>query len=171
MDNLLRYEIEEAEQTIQDNSFHVTDKASAEWALRKIRAYKQQIKENEELYNAEIQRLNEWLESVNKKANDNINYFTALLQEYMIKELEKDPKSRSIKLPSGTVRFRKQQPEWQFEDEKVISWLKSNKPELIRTIEKYDKNDIKKIVKETGEIIDGIKIENREDKFEVDVEV
>lgn len=171
MDNLLRYEIEEAEEIIQDNSFHITDKASAEWALRKIRAYKQQIKENEELYNAEIQRLNEWLESVNKKANDNIDYFTALLQEYMIKELEKDPKNRSIKLPSGTVRFRKQQPEWQFDEEKVINWLKNNKPELVKVIEKFDKNDVKKIVKETGEIVDGVKIESREDKFEVDVEV
>lgn len=175
MNNLDLAEIYEAETLIEygeneHERFKVTDKASAEWCLRKIAAYKREIQENEELVKAEIQRLNDWLTRVNQQAIERINYLTGLLQEYMMQEVAKDPKCRSIKLPHGTIRFRKQQPEWTFDDEKVLSWLKQNRPDLIQIIEKYNKNDVKKLIKETGEIIDGVEIQFREDKFEVEVD-
>ncbi len=176
MNNLEMHEIYEAETQIEydeyeneHQKFKVADKASAEWCLRKIAAYKKEMQENQDIVNAEIQRLNEWLTQVNKHSQERIDYLTGLLQEYLTKVAEEDPKCKSIKLPHGTIRFKKQQPEWIYNDEKILKWLKQNKPELIQIIEKYNKNDIKRLVKETGEIIDGVEIQFKEDKFEVEV--
>ena len=66
-----------------------------------------------------------------------------------------------------------------YDDEKIIEWLRTNDPELIRIKEEPSKEDIKKkytivgnnVVTENGEIVEGITIEERPESITIKVEV
>ena len=179
MDNLQLAEIQEVE-NIEKEVFKIQDKGQAQWALRKISALQAQIDENKALAEKEIQRVKEWEESENKAHVDSIGYFTALLQEYMLKEKENDPGLKSIKLPHGTIRTKKQQPEYIRDDAQLIKWAKKEKrTDLIKVKESLNWADLKKEIinqdgvavnKSTGEVIEHIEIKERPDKFEVVVD-
>lgn len=176
MNRLQLSEIDEVE-TIEKESFTIRDKNQATWALRKIRALKAQIEETNELAEMEIERIKTWQANENQSAEDSIAYFEGLLHDFMLGERVLDPKLKSIKLPHGTMRFRKQQPEYKRDDIGLIGWAKANnKVDLIKVKESLDwatlKKDItvtngKAIYNETGEIIEHVEIVEREDKFEV----
>lgn len=176
MNKLQLAEIEEIK-TVEKENFKIEDKEQATWALRKIRALKAQIEETNELAEMEIERIKTWQENENQSAEDSIAYFEGLLHDFMLGERVLDPKLKSIKLPHGTVRFRKQQPEYKRDDIGLIGWAKANnKVDLIKVKESLDwatlKKDItvtngKAIYNETGEIIEHVEIVEREDKFEV----
>jgi hypothetical protein len=150
-------------------AYEITDKAGAEWALRKIASCKAAMRENQEMADAEIQRIREWLESENSELQSSITFFESKLAEYMQKENAQDPKCRSIKLPHGTIRLRKMPLKWEFDDDKTITYLEQNYPDMIQIIKKYDKSKVKELIKKSGETWDGVSIEEQPDKFEVEV--
>jgi len=176
MDRLQLAEIQEIE-TVEREGFKIEDKQSVEWALRKIKALKIQVEENNQLAQAEIDRINDWKERENKSAQNSILFFEGLLLEYMVKEREQDPKVKSIKLPHGTVRFKKQQPEYVRDEPKLIEWAKeSQRIDLIKLKESFDWSTLKNgitvvagnvVDKSTGEVIEHVKVIEKEDKFEV----
>lgn len=179
MNRLQLAEIEEVE-TIEREGFKIEDKEQAAWALRKIKAFKTQIEETNNLADLEMQRIKRWQESENKSADDSIAYFEGLLLEYMVKEREKDPKTKSVKLPYGTMRFKKQQPEYIRDEPKLIDWAKaSERQDLVKVKESFDWSSLKKgiavvagnvVDKDTGEVIEHVKVVEREDEFEVVVD-
>ncbi|QUH21455.1 host-nuclease inhibitor Gam family protein [Alkaliphilus sp. B6464] len=176
MNRLQLAEIQEVE-TVEREGYKIENKQSAEWALRKIKVLKEQIEETDQLAEAEIERIKAWQESENKKSKYDIARFEGLLLEYMVKEREKDPETKSIKLPHGTVRFRKQPLEYVRDEENLIKWAKgSTRADLIKVKESFDWSTLKKDItvvagnvvdKHTGEIIEHVKAIEREDKFEV----
>lgn len=160
-------------------SFQVTDDQQANWALRKIKQHQELQKENNLLAESEIEKINAWVESENDKAQQSIDYFQSLLSAYALKLREADPKFKSSKLPNGKIKFAKQQPKWNLKNEVVLKSLKeAGETDLIKVIESPRLADIKKafvingnevINPDTGEIVEGIEIEHREDKFSVEV--
>jgi len=98
----------------------------------------------------------------------------------MVNEREKDPKVKSIKLPHGVVRFKKQQPEFVRDEPKLIEWAKeSQRLDLIKLQESFNWSELKKNIAvaggvvfdtDTGEAIEHVKVVEREDKFEVVVD-
>ncbi|ABN53666.1 MAG TPA: hypothetical protein DEF39_11450 [Hungateiclostridium thermocellum] len=160
--------------------FKVTDKDSANWCLRKIKALKQEIEENKRIADAEIQRIQSWLKEVTEPLERSIQFFESLLIEYHMNIYAEDPSKKTIKLPYGTLKARAQQPEFCRDDEKLVNWLKQNgMTEFVKVIEKPEWNELKKKVKvignsvvyeETGEVIDGITVQERPPKFTVEVE-
>lgn len=176
MNRLQLSEIDEVE-TIEKESFTIRDKNQATWALRKIRALKAQTKETNELAEMEIERIKAWQAIENQSAEDSIAYFEGLLHDFMLGERAHDPKLKSIKLPHGTIKFRKQQPEYVRNEPALIEWAKqSDKTGLIKIKESLDWATMKKgitaadgkaIYNETGEVLEHVEIIEREDKFEV----
>lgn len=170
-----RLQLAEIEEIEVRESFVITDKQQCEWALRKIKALKAQIDETNIIADAEIQHINDWREKETKTATDSIAYFEGLLLGYMMQERENGTKS--IKLPHGTIRFKKQQPEYIKDEEKLIDWAKtSGKVEYVKVKESIDWANLKKdaevvgenlVDPETGEVIEGVRVVEREDKFEV----
>ncbi|MCT4593145.1 MAG: host-nuclease inhibitor Gam family protein [Anaeromicrobium sp.] len=171
MNKLQVLEINEFEKVQEEmrEGFRVEDKGQVEWCLRKVQALQAEIKDNNTLADQEIMRINKWREDENKKAEDSINFFKGLLEEYMRSVNAEDEKVRSMKLPHGIIRLKKQQPEFKFHEEKTIAWLKENYPDKIKIVEKFSKTDVKKIVKDTGEVFDGLEIVQRDYKFEMEV--
>lgn len=164
---------------VNDEHFTIEDESQANWALRKIKQLQDEKEKNVSLANAEIEKIEEWLNATNDQVQQSIDYFQSLLAEYAMEQRKNDPKFKSLKLPNGRIGFRKQQPKWEYDNEKVIEALKaSERDDLIRVKEEPDKSAIKKAFKvaenkvinpDTGEVVEGITIEQREDAFSVEV--
>jgi hypothetical protein len=153
----------------QEQRFTIETKDQAIWAMKKISQAKAAQAENKEAAQAEIDRINEWMNKENEKLGSGIFFFESLLREYFFKIQEADPKLKTIKLPHGKLLLRAQQSEYTYDEAKLIPWAKDNLPEAVQIKEQLLKGPIKTYVKETGEIIDGLTIEARPDKFSVEV--
>ncbi|MBR0061835.1 MAG: host-nuclease inhibitor Gam family protein [Selenomonadaceae bacterium] len=96
-------------------------------------------------------------------------------------------KKRSVKLPSGTLAFRKVQPKFYFDNaevnatsDRLIQFVKQNAPDFlkVKTVESADWANFKKqlvingdnaFFKDTGEIVDGLTVQQFPDEFNVKI--
>lgn len=164
---------------VNDERFVIRDDNQANWALRKLRQMQEKKEENIKLANGEIEKIEEWLNSANDYVDRSMDYFQSLLAEYAFEKRKVDKKFKTLKLPNGKIMFRKQQPRWEYDDKKVIEVLKlAKKTDLIRIKEELDKSAIKKayiisgnkaVDPDTGEVLEGVTIEQREDAFKWEV--
>ncbi len=151
---------------------------SAEWCLKKISAYQEERREKEKFYKEQIAKLDAWLESATKPLDMNIEHFQNLLHLYADKKLE-GQKKRTVSLPSGKFGFRKSQPEIARDETVLLPFCKKSYPDAIRTKETVDWAALKKrctvtdkgvIDPTTGEILPGVTVTPRPDKFICEVE-
>lgn len=153
--------------------FEVTNDATAEWALNKIANLKKDTQKWKEHYD-------HLFETINKQNEESIAYFTGLLRKYFEEVPHHTTKtSESYALPSGTLMLKQQEPTFERDEDKLIGWLKNNNQmELIKIKESVDWAAMKKQLvfsdglafdAETGEVVDGIKVVEREDKFDVKI--
>lgn len=169
------------EQGVENEQFQVTNEQQADWVLRKLRKNDEDFQADVELATAEIERINVWLEQKREQHDRNRDYFQGKLAEYALNRRKDDPKFKSLGLPNGRIRFKKQQAQWDIADEKLVvqSLKDAGLNDLIKVTEKPKKADIKKrmsiagngkiVDPETGGVIDGITVTEREDKFEWEV--
>ena len=183
MDALMKLDFDEAMLMPEEEKerFKVTDNSSADWCLRKIKALKTQQDENTQLAQKEIERIKAWEETENEKLQNNIAFFECLLLEYHLPIYQADEKKKTISLPNGKLKLRKQQPNFIRDDEKLIGYLRHTEQfDLIEVIEKPKWGEFKKNLevsedgaiiadKNTGELVDCIKAEIRPPKFSVEV--
>lgn len=181
MDALFEMELQEIDEIIEDGTqekerFKIENLEAANWAFRKLAAIERKRGEIKELADKETERIKEWQEQEEKGLNNSKEFFEGLLTEYFIRQREVDPKFK-ISTPYGKVSSRKQQPKWNYDNDKVLNWLKENDTELIRIKEEINKVELKKkyqivgneVVTEDGEIVEGITIENRPDSINIKV--
>ena len=87
---------------------------------------------------------------------------------------------KSYKLPSGTLKVKYQKPEYKRDDAKLTEFLKNNYISYVETVYKPKWADFKKatnfitkdgkaIIEDTGEVIDGVEVIEREPTFEVEI--
>jgi phage host-nuclease inhibitor protein Gam len=114
---------------------------------------------------------------------DDVKYAKIMLGEYCRLKASRTTKTLTThKLPSGTLKWVKRAPSVVRDDSKLIAWLKTNIPSLIRvqTTEKPAWDELKKIATEAtdhyeyvtadGELInvDGVTLVAREDEFVIE---
>lgn len=162
--------------------FEVDNDMKAEWVLSKIRRIRaDQKKETDEL-DRQMQFYRDQADIVNKKADEEVALFESMLTEYFASRMEdgftKSTKTQiTYKLPTGKLILKKQAPEYERKDEDLLPWLKANRPDLVKVTESPNWAELKKSVKingenvvtADGEVIPGVKVTEREDKFEVEV--
>ena len=144
--------------------FKVDDDEKAEWAIRKLARIRRKQAENQALYNAELERISEWLKTVNTSLDRDALYFEAVLTPYALQERFNGRKS--LVLPHGTVKTTAGRPKIEFESEDgFIQWAKTNDPELLRIkheINKKTLNDLitddLQVISTQGEIIPNIRV-------------
>lgn len=147
-------ELEEMQETQVEKRFEIDSIDAANWAFRKISALEKNIAENEKLAQAEIKRINEWLENVNKSNIQSIEYFKSILVAYFVQQQEKDKKFK-LSTPYGKVTSRNT-TKWDYNEANLIGVLLGtpyivNKPAL-------NKVDLKKdcVLLENGKVaLDG----------------
>lgn len=180
MNTLFELELEEALETIESEEtkerFKIENLDSANWAFRKLAALERKEKEITQLADAEKRRIATWEKEEKAQIQSSKDFFNFLLEEYYRGQRELDPKFK-LSTPYGKVTSRKQQAKWNYDDEKVLEWLKENDAELIRVKEEINKAELKKkyqivgssVVTEDGEIVEGISIEEREPSISIKV--
>lgn len=161
--------------------FTVTDNDTADWAIRKIVGYQDKIKEARELVEKRIMQYNKWLDDTTKENERQIAFFEGLLLPFAEKQLQ-GSKKKSIKLPNGTIGFRKsganffrdEQPVTG-KDEKLTKFVKENAPDYLVVTETTAWGDFKKTLQVSdgkaitadGEVLPGIVAQDAENVFYV----
>ena len=162
--------------------FEVDNDMKAEWVLSKIRSIrKEQKKETDELLR-QMHFYEDHLDMICKQADEEVAFFESMLTGYFASRMEdgftKSTKTQiSYKLPTGKLVLKKQAPEYERKDDELLPWLKQNRPDLVKVTESANWAELKKSVKingenvvtADGEVVPGVKVTVREDKFEVEV--
>ena len=170
------------EETPVRERFTVDNDMKAEWVLSKIRSIrKDQKKECDEL-TRQMRFYQDQMDMISKQADDDVAFFESMLIPYFAERMEggftKSTKTQtSYKLPTGKLVLKKQAPEYERKDDELLPWLKANRPDLVKVTESANWAELKKSVKingenvvtADGEVIPGVKVTEREDKFEVEV--
>ena len=160
-----------------DDRFVIDDDGKADWAIRQIIEAR-----------AERDRLVAHFKNQIDKAMDNCSrieeHFRAMLLPYMdMVPAHRTKTQTSYELPSGTLKIKAPGPKYTVNDDQLVDWLKQNgyaEMVKIKTTESPAWGDFKKLtevngdiitLKKTGEIIDGVTVQYREPKFEVEVTV
>jgi phage host-nuclease inhibitor protein Gam len=152
----------------QRDHFRIEDDSAASWAMRKLATIRTKQKENIAIADAEIERLTEWVESVNHPLERDASYFENLLADYGRRQrIESDRKS--VVLPYGEIKTRAGSAKWHINAEIIMAWLKENgftnlikvkeEPSLTALKETFLTNDGRVLTPE-GEVVPGVTVEN-----------
>jgi len=177
---------QEEEQNKENEGFIIDNDRKATWALRKIKHMKEKQKENEELAESqieeiqkEIDEIREWLDKENDKIQDNIDFLKNKLKSYAFDLKEGNPDLKTHNLPFGSLKFRKQRPKWKYDEDRLKEFVESNLKEVLKIKKRVSKRKLKKkaevvdnkaVIKDTGEIIEGVKVVDRPEKFKVEID-
>ena len=139
--------------------------------MRKINQAEAECSQAVAVAEAEIGRINEWLERKQRERERTVSFFKSLLSDYMVQLKEKNPKLKTYPLPGGKLKMRKQQDQFLIDnDEKVLEWAKANCPEAVKVAESVLVTPLKEYYAETGEVIPGLTVLGRPDKFDIELE-
>lgn len=176
--NNIRDESEALPKEEERQHFTIDNLEKCNWVFRKLQALHNQKQEYIDLAEKEINRIDTWLERETKNITSNEEFFNAIITEYAARERKQNPKFK-VSTPFGKVSFRKQQPKWDIDEDKVMEYLKTYKLNTyIRTKEEVDKSFLKQsayivnnqvVLPDTGETLEGITIEDQPEKIYIEV--
>jgi len=154
----------DSEEEIETTRFRIDDDSKASWAMAHYRRLKLKENENKMIAEAEIARIEGWLEDVNSSLKNNIDYFTSLLIDYGHTQRESD-KRKTIKLPYGIISSKSGSDKWEVDNELFIPWADENAPDLVRIKKEPKMAEIKAnlksledgtILTSNGELVPGL---------------
>lgn len=159
---------------LNDEAFVIDTDAKAEWALKKIKEARADRDKWVAWYNAKIKEITEQTDF------DTMNLERMLAEYFQTVPHKKTKTEESYKLPGGKLFIKKQNPEFDYKthQEETIAWCKKNNLlDFVKTKEELNWSELKKVtgvfegnvVTEDGEIVPGITVTERPDKFVVEV--
>ena len=115
-------------------------------ALRRLARHKRARATVIDVAEAEVARIRAWAEGRCEVHDKAIEWETEGLEMYHRARLRYDPKMKTISLPWGTLKARGGEVEysWDYDDEALIRWARSSAPELVETVYKVGKTELKK---------------------------
>ncbi|WP_434576894.1 host-nuclease inhibitor Gam family protein [Thermoanaerobacterium thermosaccharolyticum] len=165
-------------QIASDKGIH--DDAYADWTINKIKTLQAELERKKMFVENKKAMLDEWYEQQAKSINNDITFYTSRLQQYFDnldpKVLNKGKTQLSYSLPSGKLVKKLEKPEFKRDDETLLPWIEKNAPQYIKIKKDIDWAELKKklsvdknkiILTDTGEVVEGIAIENKPAEFEV----
>lgn len=172
MSELRAYEPDEELDQLEGQEVPMLDDMDAEYMLALIRQA-----------DAEYQKMELWyahmVEKAKEKRDRKVAWAENNLRAYFdIVPAKATKTQKTYDLPSGKLVLKHQEPKYDTNDEELVPWLKKNKmPELVKVKESADWANLKKqlkvspdgtaMVTEHGEVVPGVTVTQREDKFTV----
>lgn len=164
----------------QDKPFEITDFNSLNWAFRKLTVLKSKEKDIEQLANIERDRIAEWERGELSTISSSLEFFENMIAIYHAKQLEQDPKAKTISTPYGKSKTRKSKeaPEKENEDA-ILPHVIENNMDDIKNSEKWA--DLKKslkiveisgekvVVDEHGQNVPGVTVKPESISYSVEV--
>ena len=152
----------------QEEELEIRTDIEAGWQLKRR---KEIIADRDEL----IAFYKDRIKAVEEDAAFKIGFIDRALEFFFESVPHKKTKTQEYyQHPYGKLVLKKQAPEFKRDDKAVIDWLKQNNgTEYVKTVESLDWANLKKdttvvgntIVNADGEIIPGVEVIEREDKF------
>lgn len=170
----------DAERDNSSSQHLVYNDRSANYFLGKMKDLNEQIHEIKKTADEEkirmTNKIDRWKEEKIKPLQGYLDYITAGLEDYLKRENEaSNNKTRKIKLYNGEIKFQKQQNEYIYDDEVLLSHLMNNKTfneKYVQYVPQIRKKEIKaageyngKSFVVDGEEIPGITVSPRNDKI------
>lgn len=165
---------------IEKPAFVIDDDEKADWALRKIAEEKQEYDRIHDLADNQIRVIEEKVEVAERRFNQRTSYLQSLLGQYFVKVPHKKTKTQeTYQLLSGKLVLKLPRVKTNYDKEDLLQFLKDNSYQnYIETEEKAKWGEFKKlldlssgtaIIKETGEVVDCITLEDTPMEFKVEV--
>lgn len=147
-ESIIEDEVKELGLENMNENYRILNADSANFFLKRLEELKSEENEINEMCDTEIQKYSNRVNSFrDSKLKTNINtqsYFKNLLERYAEAELAESSK-KSIKLPFGTLQFRKTPAKYTYEDKLILQALKDNElSQFIVTTEAPNKAELKK---------------------------
>ena len=160
---------EEQEEQLQEVACF--DDSSAEYLLRRIREANEQYERMAAWYEFNLNKAKEIRDNTVAWAERGLRSFLD------VAPVKKTKTQISYELPGGKLVLKAQAPEYTRDDDTLVPWLKKNGlTEMVKVKESANWVELKKqlkegpdgtMVTEDGEIVPGVKAEQREPKFTV----
>jgi phage host-nuclease inhibitor protein Gam len=176
MSELLNECFEEQEQVVS-----IMSDTDAERILEQIKDLRAEKARFKMILDTRVQELTLNYDRKAEKIDNEEAWLTHLLQGYFEgKDITASKAgNKSYKLLSGTLKLKKQQPEFKRDEDKLTAFLMENKyTDYIQTVFKPKWAELKKsvtvqdgkaIIADTGEVVDGVEVIDRPEKFEVEI--
>ncbi len=159
--------------------FFINDESSAEWAARKLSRAQARLTEINDLASEQIHRINDWADDVRKDPDRDVEFFTSLLTDWLRKVRQDNPDTKSIKLPSATIKSRAGRTTVEVADEQAfIEWALLNDEWLVTTKRTANKRALGEcpatddghiVHEDTGEAIPGVGVVHGQTSYTVEV--
>lgn len=165
---------------IEPEGFVIDNDQKAEWALRKISEHRADAQRMADVCDAEINRYTQIKAEAEEKSRKDCSFLESRLRAYFDTVPHKATKTQeSYKLPSGVLKIKARDPEYVHDDAVLIEWVKAQGLNDLLKVEpslkwgdmkdKLTINGETAVYTETGEIVPGVKIVEREPVFKVEV--
>ena len=125
--------------------FKVTGLESADWCFERISEIEDKRAELTAYAEQKVAKIEKWLEEELKPLNRQLEYFKGLLVEYYAEQRAVDPKFK-LSTPGGAVTQRKTNV-LKYDEAIMMDYLKTNHQDLVKTVEKFSKLEVKKVFK------------------------
>jgi len=128
--------------------------------LRALAAIQRKIDHNEAVADRQIEKINEWLHSVNRPLNSQAEYLRHLLEhEAMVRYIEHGQKT--VSLPGGKIGGRARPATVEIVDaDKALEFAKSSEllKDKVRVTERINVTSLREYMQATGEIPPGCEL-------------
>ena len=148
---------------MENEKFEIKDLSDVNSVMRTIKNIEDKRAEYKAFAEAEIKKVVEWLEGMERNLDSKIDFYKYHLNEYLNKEKEKNPRKKSISVSNGTFSTRTTR-KLEYNEGKMLEYLRVNHNNLIETavVERFDKSKVEELIEdgtdiETGEILDFVK--------------
>ena len=137
--------------------FEVDTLSKADWCFKRIRSLEEEQVKLKEYVKEEKNKYDNFLEKELDRIDKGIEHFKILIQMFVDKETEKDPKFK-LKTVNGSASYGKEQTKLEFDDSEMLKYCKDNNLNQfvnVKTEEKLDKANFKKYLQitENGSVI------------------
>lgn len=170
--------MENEEIIVEQEKFVIDTASKADWAVGIIKEERQRRDLFIDVAKEKILTLQQQIKDAETKCDNSTSGLLFALSEYLDVAPAKKTKTRaSLSLPSGKLIKKLAKQDYQYEEEKLLEYLKSNASEYVKTVEKSSWGEFKKDLeiadglimrKSTGEIVDCISVKDIEATFDVE---
>lgn len=163
----------ESEMPTAEAGFVVDTSEKADWCIKKAVEAESKLAELAEYKLAKLEELDRFIEKESKQYQDTIERMEYLLRPYIEKQLV-GSKKKSVNFVNGSAGYRSVPAKFEFEQSKLLEWVKVNAPTMVITKESVNWAELKKqvaldadkVISQDGEVIPGVTVtEEEHDKF------
>lgn len=146
----------------RDERFQIRDDQQAEWALGKIAEARAELEKWEAFYGQK-------LEAIRKETQNTIDFMTFHLHRFFDTQERRVTKTgiEKYSLPSGELIRKPAGIDYTLDEAALLAWCEANLPEAVKVTRKAGWAEVKDYIKNTGEIPDGVTVEETSPTFQV----